>query len=303
MEALAKRVFQKHVDTAVSHIEPLAGGQVGSVFKVHANGKDYVVKFVEIEEELPFDAELVDERVYGARWSNLVPTYELLKSKDVPTPHLYASGTLESEKVHYALFDFLQGDDPDYSPEWFSLLGREMARIHTVVRPYQGWVAMNEPYQESWDGAFSQSVYSQLQEGKEFLSSELYEKVKQYIDDHVPSFRSPAHFVLSHTDGIQAVFKKKEGEWGMEGVIDVEDYQFTDQRFVLAGVELVNRLEGRSLPETFWHAYTEVCPVDASYTQVKGLLQVYYLLVWIRVLQGQEDRVSKNTACLEGLVR
>ena len=44
---------------------------------------------------------------------------------------------------------------------------------------------------------------------------------------------------LSHTDGFSAVLKQREVDWQVLGHIDVEDMQFTDRRFVLAGFELV----------------------------------------------------------------
>lgn len=302
MKATIENLFQEHLGVNTLDTQPLTGGQVGHVFRVRTEEKDYVIKFVEVSVEQSFNEESVDDRVYGSRWSNLVPTYELLKSKNIPTPHLHALGTLKEEQLHYAIFDFLSGDDPDYSLTWFSRLGKEMATIHAITRSYQGWVSMGEPYIENWDNAFKASLRSRLEDVREFIDSSLYAAVANYVELNISNFRSPNNFVLTHTDGIQAVFKKAEN-WKIEGVIDVEDYQFTDQRFALAGVELTNALQGHSLPESFWQAYADVTPVDESYESVKGLFQVYYLLVWIRVLQGQDVLVSKNTSFLEAIVK
>jgi fructosamine-3-kinase len=302
MEVMIEKLFRKHLNLSIAETETLTGGQVGRVFRVRTAAKDYVIKFVETYKELPFNEELVDDRVYGSRWSNLVPTYELLMIKNIPTPTLYASGTLTENQLNYAIFDFLSGDTPDYSPAWFSCLGNEMAFLHAVTRPYQGWVSMNEPYRESWEDAFRKSLQSQMIGAKEFIHSDAYTAILNYIDRTLLKFESPDNFVLSHTDGIQAVFEKVEG-WRMKGVIDVEDYQFTDQRFALAGVELINALEGHLLLESFWQSYAKITPVEESYEDVKVLFQIYYLLVWIRVLQGQNQLVAKNTAYLESIVK
>ena len=257
---------------------------------------------MEVREELPFGEESTDDKVYGSRWSNLFPAYRLLKEAAIGTPDLYASGTLTEEGFHYAIFDYLSGDEPDYSEEWFSLLGHHIGVIHLMTRSYQGWVSMTEPFKTDWKETFDDSMHSQLAQTKKYLDESLHEKVSDFMDRNLKTFKSPDRFVLSHTDGIQAIFKKT-AHWECRGAIDIEDYQFTDQRFVLAGMELITALEGHSLPEVFWKSYSEKMNVDPSYQKTKSLFQAYYLLVWIRVLQGQGDVLSENMSYLEKLVK
>lgn len=302
MEERISQLFVKHLKTTPLSATSLLGGQVGNVFKVQTENKDYVIKFVEKHADLPFETESLDDRVYGSRWSNLIPTYEFLKKNGIATPNLYTSGTLEKEKLNYGIFDYLAGDDPDYSTEYFSVLGHHMSVIHALTRSYQGWVSMKTPYQTNWAEAFEESIRSQFQQSKQFLETKLADTVLTYINEQAPKLKSPTNFVLSHTDGIQAVFKKEADTWHLQGVIDVEDYQFTDQRFVLSGVELTNTLQEHTLPESFWEAYKTKMHVDETYDDFKTLFQIFYLLVWIRVLQGQDALVTKNIERLEQLV-
>jgi len=78
------------------------------------------------------------------------------------------------------------------------------------------------------------------------------------------------------------------------GHIDVEDFQFTDRRFVLTGFELAHRLNGRTVPSEFWQAY--------GWQPAERHLQfeLLYLLVWARVLR---DSPGPFGACLAELER
>ena len=92
--------------------------------------------------------------------------------------------------------------------------------------------------------------------------------------------------MFSHTDGFQGVLKNAGG-WTLLGVIDIEDHQFTDQRFVLAGFELSRLFYGLPIDPAFWDAYAGLKPIDPSYAAFKPLFQTYYLLVWTWVFRGR----------------
>ncbi len=299
-EDLIKELLLKEVDVEPTSISVLTGGQVGHVYRVNTIDKSFVVKFVDAEEEPSFVDEPRDDRVYGARWSNLLPTYNLLKENNISLPVLYASGTLAEKKLHYEIMDYLEGNQEDYSPEWFSVLGESLGKIHKIARSYQGWVGMEEPLSELWSNAFMKSLSSRLEESKPFIEESLYNAVSSLISTLGP-ITEPQQFVLSHTDGFQGIFKKNP-EWSLVGVVDIEDYQFTDQRFALTGLELIHSFEGRALPNEFWESYTSHIAVDDTFEEYKKLFQLYYLLVWVRVLTNQPELLAPCSAMLASLV-
>lgn len=296
-EELVKQLISEKVGTEAHKVTILVGGQVGHVYRVDTSNKSYVVKLVDFWDEPSFAEEERDDRVYGSRWSNLLPAYTLLKKSEISVPELYASGSLESEKLYYEILDYLSGDPDDYSIEWFAAIGSALGTIHKISRSYQGWIGMETPYVESWSEAFAKSLESQLEQVSPFLPAELYSQVTRHVSD-LESIPEPEAFVLSHTDGFQGILKKENAEWSLVGVIDIEDYQFTDQRFVLAGLELSHILEKRSIPAEFWKSYSEQIAIDPTLDTYKTLFQIYYLLVWVRVLKDQPEGFKK---CIEKL--
>ena len=94
------------------------------------------------------------------------------------------------------------------------------------------------------------------------------------------------------------MLRKAGGAWTLAGVVDIEDHQFTDRRFVLAGLELSHTWHGRTVPPAFWDAYGHAPP---DHERFKPLFQLYYLLVWARVLQGQPAAFARCLEMLEGL--
>ena len=296
-EDLIKRLIFEKTSAEVHAIDTLVGGQVGYVYRVDTSNKSFVVKLVDSCPEPPYFEELYNDRVYGSRWSNLLPAYGLLKRNGIRVPKLYASGYLESEKLNYVILDYLRGDSDDYSVEWFSEVGNILGTIHKISRPFQGWINMEKPYEERWSSAFTKCLKSELMQAEVFLSAALHTQVTKQVTESGSIIESKA-FVLSHTDGFQGVLKKEIANWALVGVVDIEDYQFTDQRFVLAGFELSHVLEKRIIPDAFWKTYSKLVPIDPTFDTSKKLFQLYYLLVWLRVLINQPEPFKK---CLNKL--
>jgi fructosamine-3-kinase len=282
--ALIQGLLAAQLGAKAEALAPLAGGQVGRVWRADVAGRPYVVKLVRVGREPSFAEEPRDNRVYGSRWSNLLPAYRALRDAGVATPTLHASGVFDSEG--YAILDYLDGVPGEHSGDWYACLGESLGRVHGVRRGYQGWVGMETPLAEGWAAAFGLSLQSRLADVRPFLAASQAELAVRRIGDWGP-LDEPEDFVLSHTDGFQGVFARGADGWTLAGVIDIEDHQFTDRRFVLAGLELGHAIEGRALPEAFWRAYRRVTGVGAEAMAHKRLFQLYYLLVWIRVLQGQ----------------
>jgi len=279
-------LVRERLGAAARAVAPLTGGEVGHVFRVDTDAGVFAVKFVRLTEGPTFADEPVDNRVYGSRWSNLGPACALLAANGIAAAAVRATGVLPERGLAYAILDFLAGDTDDYSPAWFSGVGAALGRMHGVTRGYQGWVDMPAPYPERWA------------ETAPLLTASLQDAIADRAECLLAELSEPAAFVFSHTDGFQGVMARNDGVWTLRGVIDVEDHQFTDQRFVLAGFELGHAFNGREVPADFWRAYKAVKPVEPSYTIFKPLFQLYDLLVWTRVLS---DRPLLKDNCVAQL--
>jgi fructosamine-3-kinase len=293
-------LLRREMGVEARAVAPLVGGQVGHVFRVDTDGGAFVVKFVGARREGAYAEEPRDDRVYGSRWSNLQPAYELLRKSGVAAPRLHASGTLADEGLHFAILDFVDGDADDFSAAWFSGLGAALGALHAITRPFQGWVAMDGPYPEPWVAAFPASFRSVLAQAAPIVGERLARVVEARAQDDLAAFTEPGRFVFSHTDGFQGLFRQTGGGWALAGVIDIEDHQFTDPRFVLAGLELQHAWAGRTIPAEFWAAYG---PAEPGWDRNKTLFQLYYLLVWARVLRDQAEAFGTCVRMLERLAR
>jgi hypothetical protein len=77
--------------------------------------------------------------------------------------------------------------------------------------------------------------------------------------------------------------------WQMTGVFDIEDYYFSDQRFVFSVLELEFEMDGVMLLPNFWAAYETEKTIDPTYQQVRPLFQLYVLLDWIQNMAPEDD--------------
>ena len=170
-EDLIGPLLRRELGVEAAAIRPLIGGEVGRVFRVDASGASFVVKFVNASPEPPFAAERIDDRVYGSRWSNLVPAYDLLRANGVAVPVLQASGTLADAGLHYAVLDYLDGDPDDGSPAWAACVGAVLGRLHTITRAHHGWVGMDPADAVRWPSAFATSFRGWLARGEGHLAA------------------------------------------------------------------------------------------------------------------------------------
>lgn len=273
----ALEIFQSAIKEKPKSITSLTGGMVGYVFRIETEQKSYVLKLYQKTDEV----ETIDDRVYGSNYKNLFPTHELLVANGVPTPRIYASG--EINEYVYAVFDYLQGNEANDEIINHPVYATTLAKVHSIHRAYQGWIINKEPYATTWRDVFVESIQSRLRDVQDIIGTNLYTRVEAYIARNIPNFKDPEYFVLSHTDGLQALFNNNGGDWSLSGVIDIEDYQFTDQRFVLAGVTLMQKFHKYTLTDIFWNTYKEHTQFDQTFIQFESLFHVYYLLVWTKV--------------------
>jgi len=289
---LASALVESLVGQVARQISPLSGGQVGRVLRAETDASSYLVKFVDLFAEPEFEDESADDRVYGNRFSNLRPAYDLLRRAGLPTPRLYGAGANVEQGVFYAVFDYLEGDPDDFSASWFSAVGASLRELHGVTRPYQGWVGMRAPLSEPWPSDFQRALEINLAKVRPVLPRSLAIAVARRVRD-APRLDDPTEFVLSHTDGFQALLGQRDEGWEVLGHIDVEDFQFTDRRFVLTGFELAHRLNGRAIPEAFWQAY------GWRPQERPRQFELLYLLVWARVLRRNPEAFAACIAELE----
>jgi fructosamine-3-kinase len=299
-EDLVRRLVHEELGVEARVIGGLTGGEVGRVFRAETDGGSYVVKLVAGGREPAFADESPSQRVYSSRWSNLRPAHALLRAEGVATPRLLASG--ERDGSRYAILDYLDGDPDDRSPEWFACVGASLGQLHRITRSFQGWVDMQQPYAESWSNAFAGSLRSWLVRATPHLPTALHAAVAARAREMAAALDDPPAFVFSHTDGFQGVLKKHGGVWTLLGVVDIEDHQFTDQRFVLAGFELSHAIEDRTVPAAFWSAYAAQAPVSPSYAAFRPLFQIYDLLVWSWVFRDRADLLASCVRQLEQIL-
>jgi hypothetical protein len=298
-KALAADVVEQTTGEVALRATPLRGGQVGRVVRVDTPGRSLVVKFVTATDEPAFADEPADNRVYGARWSNLVPAHRALTAHGLAAPALHALGDLDGEGLRYAVMDHFDGDPDDYSAAWFRTVGRALGEAHAASRGYQGWIGLGAPLVDDWSTAFAESLASRLRDALPLLGSDLHQALCARTADPLRDLQDPAAFVLSHTDGFQGVLRRSGEAWTLLGHIDIEDFQFTDQRFVLAGLELSHALAGRSVPDAFWRAYLAAVDLAPGYAAVRDLFQTYYLLVWAKVLRTDAGGFAQCVRRLE----
>ena len=311
MEALARAIVKRDLNRSATALRDLSFGYVGRVYRVSVAGMpDLVVKMVKAEVDRSFEHESVDDRVYGGRWANFAAAYRVLEAHDMPLPRLYALGQLEDHD--YAVMEFLDGEssieglpEPQLN-EFYGALGGWIGRLHAITRTFQGWADMDRPYSTSWESAFFASFENCVRVAADIFGSiaRRAAEISDFSESMRASWTDPRAFVLSHADGFQGLVRNENGRWRLIGIIDIEDYQFTDPRFVLAGMELGLELKGRSLPRPFWQKYARVAELEASFGRTRNLFKVYYLLNWLAVLhRDRRDTEAERTARLENLER
>jgi hypothetical protein len=289
--------------------ERIAGGAVGAVFRVTLQGgwgergrDDCVVKITRPHRDPEFAEELAETRVYGARASNLMPAHRLLRVIGAPLPAWLIRDQDRGWRrvVMQALpgSDLREtlglGDAPDLEG-LHARTGDLMGRLHTVTRPHQGWVDAPK-VGAGWQSEFLEvfTVHRQRLRALDLVPPEQLDNLEEQVAAWAAIFHDPRAFVLSHTDGLQAM-AVYDGRWTISGLVDIEDYQFTDPRMALAGHELAVEFYGQSVPEAFWDAYRAHVPVAEGFEALRPMFRAFYLTIWARVLR---DDASARDRCL-----
>ncbi len=279
--SLIKQIFPGKVVSARS----VGLGYGGNVFvvKLHGDEKERVVKFVANHKEPVIGKESTTERVYGSRWDNFSPSYELLRKRGLLIPRLFHVGLTKNGKFHFVIMEYLKHENVPRNNESVQILiARALSNLHQIKRRYQGWVHQKKPYRQAWKEAFMDSLKKHLHETQRhhLFEKTLQSTIQQFIHQKELILDEPRSFSFSHLDGFQGMMAKTAKGYAFAGFVDIEDYQFTDQRFALAGVELSYLMNNSHLLDVFWREYQKRVIIPQTYERLKGLFQVYYLLVW-----------------------
>jgi len=295
-EQLIKTVLKRSLRAYLISCKRINEGYGGYVFATTAilAGKKnkYIVK-LSPDKTKNKHAESLDKRVYSGHPEDLESVYKLLVSHHIPTYHLFTFGYPNKEiPYYYQVTSVLEGESVrEYLikkqgvclEELHQVCGEAFGRLHNITRFYDGRINQLKPYDLDWKNAFFKSLKNKTEKlavlKNKFLSKHLFQ-IRLLISAKEKIWNLPSEYVLSDIDGLQGMAKYKKGQWLFTGHIDLEDYRFTDQRFVLAGYEIANEFEGLKIPSTFWSGYKKFKSVDPSYEGTKDLFKLYYLFSW-----------------------
>lgn len=303
------KIVTAQMDGKVTDIKRFSAGYSGIVFSLDVTKNEQVKKVVlKLNDEYRGRDRIEDEtfhdRIYAANYRSFEKVYELVRNRGILTYDLLASARPTAEiPFFYHLMSLLEGESiREYltNPKavdvdsMYGVAGREFAQLHTITRNFDGWAGQERPYTQDWRSAFLQSLQSKWEDVDELPNqfvSEISPAAKEYMKKVGDRLDTPDQFVLSHIDGLQAVAEHVGNEWQFRGHIDLEDYAFTDQRFVLAGFELAVAFDhDLVVPQTFWDGYNSVRGVDPSYDEFKDLFKLYYLLSWFPMVYEKNWR-------------
>lgn len=251
-------------------------------------------------------------RVYGSHISNFDAAYACLQQHHVPLPKLYASNKPQPNlPFFWQLMEYLPGKEVRSALKATpaakqaalqACLGRQMGVIHQITRAYDSWIELAAPHPLAWRDAFFLALDETLAAGRDHpLLASRYAAVAQTIARLKTKWSDPPAFVLAHGDGIQGMVVERPEGWQVTGIFDIEDYYFSDQRFVFAVLELVFELDGIPLLPSFWAAYEAEKSIDSTYQQVRLLFQLYVLLDWIKNMEPEDalpQQLSKRVDLL-----
>ena len=313
-QKVIKDIVENKLKAELLELSPLLGGYYGYVYKVRlkkdGEERTIVIKLVSASKEPSFEMEPIDDRVYGGRWSNLKPSYDLLVGARMPVATLFGTGETIQNGLQYSAMELIEGQpikeaylqetDAAVAEDLQHKIGELMGRMHQITRPYQGWTEMQKPYPESWKLAFFESLQNRIDRAVQIdpTMKALEAKIRGFIAERERAWTDPKAYVFSHTDGIQAMTKRSEKGWDLAGIIDVEDNSFTDPSFVLAGYELGLKVEDRAIPTSFWEGYKAHTPIDERFEGLKELFQLYYLLVWLVVFHASNRGTATEQAVM-----
>jgi fructosamine-3-kinase len=301
----AEEIIESKLAVSPTSVETLGMGIGGAVMKIETEKGIFVLKMIRNEPPVAIGNEETSDRVYSGRWTEFESAYTTMQQAKLPLPAIHATDYTIDNSHYYILMDYIDGES---AREYMSKLpnddslhetiGSMFGKMHTVTRPYQGWTSMKDPYKDDWGTAFFSALNNQINEIKSrgHLSKKDTDRLYAVANTYQSEWIEPAEFVLSHLDGFQGIVAGGNGDWLVGGIIDIEDHQYTDQRFVLCGHELAMEAEGQKLPGSFWDGYSSQKTIDPTHRHFAPLFKLYYLSVWLCVFTNESIGDIPNRA-------
>ncbi len=305
------KIINTNVKGKLLKYKSITGGHTGFVYAVDVrlNSKiyKYIVKLSKIIGAPSLKIERTEQRVYGGRSESFEKVYNLLITNNIPTfklisyrfptkaiPYVYQILTrLEgfSIREHLALNNY------EDKKKLLKLSGMEFGKLHLITRGYDGWVGQKKPYKMDWKSAFYGALDIRLNHllSHHYLSPQQNKKLLFFINKKKRKWINPKEYVLSHVDGLQGMAQHKNKKWVFEGHIDLEDYRFTDQRFVLAGLEIGANYSTGNASIDFWEGYLKFKQVDSSFDNLKDLFKLYYFMSWIQMTDDGINNIKLSS--------
>ena len=209
-----------------------------------------------------------------------------------------------SKLEEYSIREHLVLDDYSYKENLQKLAGTEFGKLHLIKRSYDGWADQKVPYLTDWKDAFFLALTNRFYHLVEnsYLSKQMAKTLEIFIENKKKEWTNPKEYVFSHVDGLQGMVEYKNNKWVFNGHIDLEDYRFTDQRFVLAGFEIGANYSTSNVSDNFWEGYYEYKKVDSSYDNLKNLFKLFYFMSWIQMINENTNSSSTSLTIIKNLV-
>jgi|SRR3989344_264451 len=294
------------------------GGHTGFVYEVDVklNLKIYkfIVKLSKIIGAWSLKEERPEQRVYGGRSRSFENVYKLLINNKIPTFKLLSYGLPTKEVPYfYQVLSRLEGfsirehltlSNCANKNNLLKLSGTELGKLHLITRSYDGWVGQKKPYTIKWKDSFLKALDIRLHHflKSNYLSLQQKQELIFFIKEKKRKWTNPKEYVLSHVDGLQGMAEYRNKKWIFSGHIDLEDYRFTDQRFVLAGLEIGSNYSIKDAPRDFWEGYLKFKKVDRSFHVLKDLFKLFYFMSWIQMTDKSTENIKLSSKINKGYV-
>lgn len=294
----------------------IKGGHSGFVYVVDVDLgfeiKKFIVKLSKKIGSNLLQLERPEQRVYGGRSVCFKSSFDLLVNNNIKTFKLFSHGLptedipffyqLISKLDGFSLREYLVLDNYSNKNDLLKLSGMEFGKLNRITRDYDGWANQKDPYLTKWESSFFLALEIRLYHliNNKYLSKVGIKKINIFILNKKKKWTDPKEYVFSHVDGMQGMVDYVNNKWVFNGHIDLEDYRFTDQRFVLAGLEIGANYSIGPISDVFWDGYLKFKKVDKSFDDLKDLFKLYYFMSWIQMTdEGLNDiklssKINKN---------
>lgn len=288
-------------------LENLSMGYRGYVFGTSLRNRKIVIKVSPYQEESHYEKETFHSRIYGSRQSEYVSVESLLNRYNIQTPETLFYDTPEILGVGPCIVrvqrrlegipstfhkDYLLKELNEYDlKKYFFSLGEIDATIHQITRPYDGWVGMEKPssisYEEAYFGAFTELInFLRENHGLDVIN---FDKIVDYVS-HTRKYWEPSKtFVLSPNGLFQGLLSQDQGKWKLNGVIDLEDHHFTEERLCLVGFDIHQEEFSTELFTEFWSGYESIQKISPNYYETRNLYVLFFYLSWLKTYVQTTD--------------